>query len=298
MSYISSKNNSEQIISNTGILNILNSKINYTNTGYYNNNNTVNYLMTAVYNKGTLITNSNEFKSMYSYGNNHYRIICNVHNDGLFTSDSDKFESSGGNKSYGIYNSSTNESVITNSNIKVYNSNNAYALYNKSGNIRFSSGTFNSYNSTNGGGVYTEAGHATLTNITINSHDNTTNSYGSYLAGGKLTIESGIVTATGVNAYGSYATNGTLVLGIVDDSGTDSADVSYTNPHISGIGTETGIGVRIGDGSLEFYDGYIVGSTSPRGDNTQTAKTNKNYQVVFLHDEETGYDYSILEYMK
>ena len=298
ITYSSSNNNSEQMINNTSVLNLNNNTISYTNSGNYNTTNNANFIMKAIYNKGTLISSGNEYNSKYYYGNNHYRVITNVQNEGIFTSTGDKFEASGGNKSYGIYNSSDNESVVTNSNIKVYNSINGYALYNKSGNIRFGSGTFNAYNSTNGGGVYTEAGHATLTNITINSHDNTTNSYGSYLAGGKLTIESGIVTATGVNAYGSYATNGTLVLGIVDDSGTDSADVSYTNPHISGIGTETGIGVRIGDGSLEFYDGYIVGSTSPRGDNTQTAKTNKNYQVVFLHDEETGYDYSILEYMK
>jgi hypothetical protein len=91
--------------------------------------------------------------------------------------------------------------------------------------------------------------------------------------------------------------NGTLTLGIEDGRGTDSADVSITDPYIKAVGT-TGIGVSMGNGTFNYYDGYIMGSTSPRAQGDITSATDLNYQVVTRLDEETGYNYCILEFIK
>ena len=90
---------------------------------------------------------------------------------------------------------------------------------------------------------------------------------------------------------------GTLILGIEDGSGTQQADVSTTTPHMEGVGTTTGIGVSMGNGTFNYYDGKLVGSTSARGANDITSNSERNYQVVTRIDEETGYQYCILEYI-
>ena len=92
-------------------------------------------------------------------------------------------------------------------------------------------------------------------------------------------------------------TTGTLVLGIEDGSGTQQADVSTTNPYLEGIGTDNGYGIRIGNGTFNYYDGKFSGSTAPRGSLDITSNIERNYQVVTYTDEVTGYQYCILEYI-
>ena len=54
----------------------------------------------------------------------------------------------------------------------------------------------------------------------------------------------------------------------------------------------------MGDGTFNYYDGKIIASTSPRVSGDIISKTEKNYQVITKTDEETGYNYCILEYNK
>ncbi len=93
-------------------------------------------------------------------------------------------------------------------------------------------------------------------------------------------------------------TAGTVTLGIEDGSGLDTADVSITNPKISGIGSTTGIGISLGNGTLNYFDGVLIGSTSSRGEHDIITLTEKNYEAKASQDEETGYQITILEFLK
>ena len=97
-----------------------------------------------------------------------------------------------------------------------------------------------------------------------------------------------------------YINNSSVIYtqGTYDGRGTEDSNVSTISPHISAIGTTTGIGVRMGGGTFNYYDGYILGSTSPRQAGDITSTTELNYQVVTKTDEVTGYNYCILEYNK
>ena len=145
---------------------------------------------------------------------------------------------------------------------------------------------------------------AKRTNITISDMTTTNNnypSYGVYGEKGTFILESGGISLyNNKNSYGIYlnTVNATYTQGIYDGRGTDAADVSIINPRISAVGTTTGIGVRMGDGTFNFYDGYITGSTAPRQAGDITSSTDLNYQVSTKHDDESGYDYCILEYNK
>ena len=164
--------------------------------------------------------------------------------------------------------------------------------------MRITGGTIESYNSNNSVGIYSNGGNPILNDVDITVHDSSVASYGVYAENGKVTIETGNVRVSGPTAYGAFITHGTLELGIEDGSGTDGADVSITNPYIEAIGTSLGIGVSTGNGSFNYYDGYITGSTSPRAEGDITTATDKNYEVVTYNDPETGYDYCILEFIK
>ena len=77
-----------------------------------------------------------------------------------------------------------------------------------------------------------------------------------------------------------------------------TAEVSIEYPYVKGIGTTTGIGLSMGNATFNYYDGKLVGSTSARGLTDITSNTEKNYQVINGEEEETGYKYCILEFIK
>ena len=127
------------------------------------------------------------------------------------------------------------------------------------------------------------------------------NAYGVYMAHGEFEYKNGVIDLdNNTNSYGVYLNNSQAIYtqGTYDGRGTDEANVSVISPHISAIGTNTGLGVRMGGGTFNFYDGYIWGSTSPRQAGDITSSTELNYQVVTKQDEVTGYNYCVLEYNK
>jgi len=232
---------------------------------------------------------------------------------------------------YTFYNNSTNQSIVENATINQhYGSSTSRILHNEAGNFTIKDSTAENYDTNNMYGVYLKAGNVNITNTNINIHDSnggsSKTSYGFYINSGSLTYDRGTMSLLNVyNAYGSYIkagnfefkdgtmnlsgnttsygvyvedANGTYTQGIYDGRGTEDADVSSSSPNISAIGATTGIGVRKGGGTFNYYDGYITGSTSPRQSGDITSSTELNYQVVTKHNDETGYDYCILEYNK
>ena len=101
-----------------------------------------------------------------------------------------------------------------------------------------------------------------------------------------MTFENGTVLSSGTTAYGMYMTNGTYIQGVEDGRGTDAADVSITDPSIRAEGT-TGIGISMGNGSMEFYDGIIYGSTSAFASGDIVSITEKNYQTLFSDENKS-----------
>jgi len=292
--YTSSQNINERVINNSGILTLNNDTINHTHNSQINNNNKIS----TVYNTGTLTSSNTTYKVQYVNPLGMYKRISNIENIGILNSEDDSYEAYGALESDAIYNSSSNTSNVKRATINVHDSISARGIYNTQGLINVINGTINTTSSTNGYGIYVTNGTPLVNGTTINSNTNTEGNYGAYIDNGTLTVEHGNINAIGNLAYGVYINRGTLVLGIEDGRGTDAADVSTTDPHIEAIGTTTGVGVRMGDGSFNFFDGYITGSTSPRGAGDITTRTDKNYQVVTKHDNETGYDYCILEFIK
>ena len=196
---------------------------------------------------------------------------------------------------FGVYSNSTQEVIVEGLGGEMRGSVESYGIYIESGEANVGC---NNFNVTSGGtsiGLYGPSATLYYTSGKINT--NAPTSYGVYVTGGYANIQGGTIKATGTNAYGGYMTSGTLILGIEDGSGTQQADVSTTEPHLEGVGTTTGIGVSMGNGTLNYYDGKLVGSTSARGTNDITSNIEKNYQVVTYTDEVTGYQYCILEYI-
>ena len=93
-------------------------------------------------------------------------------------------------------------------------------------------------------------------------------------------------------------TNGTITLGIEDGRGTDAADVSITDPYFIAVGTNEGTGISMGNGTFNYFDGKLVGSTRVRVDGDIVSTTELNYELKEHTDEETGYKYCILEFIK
>ena len=295
ITYQTTSEGNEVTITNTGILSISNSTISHTNANnYYETDITIS----TIDNSGTLISTDNEYILTHNLNNERNKKLNVIHNTSILNSTRDKFTVSGAEIASAIDSNSENTSNVTNATIKAYNSNNAYGLYSTSGSIRMTGGTIETYNSKYAGGVYSVDGSPVLNNVNISVHDTESASYGLYAEGGEITIETGSIHASGNIAYGIYITRGSVVLGIEDGRGTENADVSITNPYIEAIGTTTGIGISQGNGTFKFYDGYIIGSTSPRVNGDITTATDKNYQVVTKIDELTGYNYCILEFMK
>ena len=294
ITYVGSQNIAEKVINNSGILTLSNDTINHKHTSQINNENVIS----TIYNTGTLTSSTTSYKVQYENALGMYKVIHNIENKGILNSEDDTYEAYGALSSSAIYNSSSNTSNVKRATINIHDSINARGIYNEDGTINLINGTINTTSSTNGYGIYVNGGTPVINGTTINVSSNEEISNGAFIKNGTLTIEHGNIYTTGDTVYGVYIDKGTLVLGIEDGRGTDAADVSITDPHIEAIGTTQGIGVRMGDGSFNYFDGYITASTSPRGAGDITTKTDKNYQVVTKHDDETGYDYCILEFIK
>ena len=136
-----------------------------------------------------------------------------------------------------------------------------------------------------------------------NTHHANYPSYGIFSEGGNATIKSGNIKVDGISTYGIYIKTGTVTLGEATLSssptyGEGNADVSVTNPLIESYGTTSGIGVKNenNNGTFNFYDGKVIArhSTLPE-DPTGLEYFYENKEFV---DSETGYNYSILKWMR
>ena len=153
-----------------------------------------------------------------------------------------------------------------------------YALYNSNGNINIKNSTINVSKASNVYGIY----------------NNTSSS--------RVVMESGsIVANNATNSYGIYMKDGNVTIGVETEPsdptyGTSRANVSITDPSIMAVGTTKGIGVKKENGYFNYFDGIITGSTNAKPD--ITSQVEYNYEVTFYNDSDTGYEYTILEYMK
>lgn len=299
------------LIHNNGILTLENNIIEYKNTTTVGGN----YNSVTLENLGTVTSNNNKYYAIYDYDNsgefiNRYRSLYTIKNYSLLTSTNDEFTVKGGGYMYGIYNQSSNNSTITDATFDIsYGSTTSYGIYIDYGNITFDKVKFDINNTGTIYGLYMRnfniPSSVTGKNLEFNIHDTTSTynaySYGAYIENGEFTLESGKIMLSDIyNGYGIYlnSAEASYTQGVFDGRGTDKANVSIINPYISVTGTNYGLGIRQGDGTFNFFDGYIVGSTKPREDADITTLTELNYQVVTHTDSETGYNYCILEYNK
>jgi hypothetical protein len=126
-------------------------------------------------------------------------------------------------------------------------------------------------------------------------------SYGIY-ASGTATISSGSIESNGYNAYGVYITDGgEVTLGAAEPNnspnyGTENANVSTNSPSVKAIGSNSGIAVKNNSSRFNYYDGKLIGSTEALPE-TPT-KIEYLYEPLKQTDNETGYQYCILDYMR
>ncbi len=88
-------------------------------------------------------------------------------------------------------------------------------------------------------------------------------------------------------------TNGVYTQGIYDGRGTESADVSLTDPDINVTGTNA-VGISMGNGTMKYYDGHIYGSNGAFASGDIVSETEKNYQLLLTDDNKS----CVLEYTR
>ena len=196
-----------------------------------------------------------------------------------------------------IKSNSSVSATINTSNIKNYSINN-------SGTLTVDHSTINAERSSTSSrygsyGLY-NTGNATLKDSAIVVNDPTT-AYGIYSNAGIAAIETGTITASSVTAYGAYINGGEVTAGVPEVVGSptyghDTANVSITNPLIYAIGTSTGIGIKNANGSFNYYDGKLMGSTAAKPE--IPTKIEYLYEAFDYVDSETGHPYCILEWMR
>ncbi len=252
------------------------------NSDIYSVVSTSTYSTVLVDNNGTLqMTDSSIDNVLYNYQQNTTHIT--LRNSGTATiTDSTLTGSFGGSYVIGvdmIYNSGTltyTNSTITfdNSNI-ADNTNSATWGIENAGTLNYVSGTI-SIKRAKGAALGSTASTATAT------------------------ILSGTLKAEGTIAYGIYIDGATVTLGEAEpvggpNWGQATANVNTTDPHIEGIGSNTGIGVKLASGHFNYYDGYLLGSTNAKPDTTSNIEY--QYEADFHTDPDTGYEYCYLIYL-
>jgi hypothetical protein len=121
--------------------------------------------------------------------------------------------------------------------------------------------------------IYNDGGEITTAQTNINVEASNTGSqrygnYGIYNKSGTHTSLSGNISVVGKGkTYGIYNDSSTIIIGAAEPAsspnyGRDTADVSTTNPNISAISTDTGIGVKNNAGKVYYYDGVVSGNTA------------------------------------
>ena len=277
-----------EAIYSTGTLDVSDSQISiarsassgssYNVIGIYNNGGSVTSTRNGVKIEDTEITTSTKRITLQGMKNL---------NGISFESTDDVITLINGGTTYGMYTSSAEASDnISNLSITSSGSNNAY-------------------------GIYNAGGKNIIDTISINVSANQ-DVYGIYDTGGEIIMDTGTIDVSSNNTYGIYIANvnSSLTLGVEDGSGLETASVSISNPFIRAMGTTSGIGVKKDDGTFNFYDGKIIGSTYAKPDTTSLVEPRfeARFYVVDNLGNETKvsqgqesnytyeYEYCILEY--
>ena len=197
-------------------------------------------------------------------------------------------------RGYGIYSNTTHDVEVNNTNFTLYDINEyVFGIQSVNSKLDLSNVNIEVYNSNDTRGIYADTDtNITATNTNVNLHDNTV-AYGLYINSAVVTLKTGGVNSSATTAYGIYMTSGTYTQGIYDGRGTENADVSINNPEISSNGT-TGIGISMGNGTMNYYDGSIYGSTSAFATGDIVSETEKNYQLLLTDDNKS----CVLEYTR
>ena len=261
-----------------------------------------------------ITADSTNFSIIYS--NNTLNINGSIINGYTSSNYNDMFNAIHNNG--GVVTLSDNEITMEDNSGRAVLSNNYYlyinGIYNENG------GSFTSSNDSiivkNGKtnyGIYNDSAESNnmINNITVNL-SGAANGYGVYNNNGAITIEDGNIEVSALNAYGMYigGLGATTTLGVMDGSGLETASVSTVKPIVKAIGTDSGIGVKKVDGSFDFYDGKIIGSTYAKPDTTNLVEPRfeARFYVVDSDNNETRvvsgteenydyeYEYCILEY--
>ena len=198
-----------------------------------------------------------------------------------------------------IYTSGNSNTIVTDTvGSSTNNNSTSHAVYmqDDGGTINLIRGTYNVSGNNEVHAVNVDNG-----NLLVQGTDFTTNagttSYGLRIKNGNVTMESGSIIVNGTTTYGVNMTNGTYTQGILDDSGFENANISTTDPHIEAVGSNSGIGISMGSGVFNFYEGILIGSTSSRVSGDIITRTPNSYEVkTYTNDQ--GYSYSILEFIK
>ena len=234
--------------------------------------------------------------NLHNYGNYAYGIQDYVGN--ITVSNSHIKVSNGtGGRGYNINNSSnTSTFTSTNNIVEVLDNTYSAGIIVDGGNMIVDSDTYIISGTNEGRGIHVNSGTHVVKDGTFTISG--ANADGVLSVGGDVTIEKGSFDITGTNAYGVNITNGTVTLGIYDGRGTELADVLFDNPLFTAVGTTSGYGLSVTNGTFNYYDGKLIGSTKGRVDGSITSSSEKNYELKEYTDENTGYKYCILEYTR
>ncbi|MBR6073021.1 MAG: InlB B-repeat-containing protein [Bacilli bacterium] len=223
------------------------------------------YTMSTIKNTGTLNSSNNTHNSKNDYyydssATSHSRYTYNrgIINEGIVTSTSDTYNLQRSESAIAIHNKTNNSATVSNITGNFSDCKRIYALDNETGTMDVTGGSFTmTTNYEAAYGLYVNGGSITSKNVDITATDNK-KSYGIYSITGSATYESGTISLSGDEAYGVYIETGTVTLGV------QGSGVIVDNPYVEAIGTTTGYGVIVGDGSFNYYDGKILGSTNYR----------------------------------
>ena len=151
----------------------------------------------------------------------------------------------------------------------IYNSGNILSVRDSNLETKAQNAAYSVYFIYTGHGIYNASGTVTIddTDISIKRNGLALPSEGIANDTGSVTINGGTIDVDGSNAYGIYNGSGTITLGTPESPssshyGQADADVDINYPTIRAIGSSNGIGVHNNDGSVYFYDGRIIASTT------------------------------------
>ena len=281
----SNYNNPSTLVSNSGVLVVGNSNFALTSESHsYIQNRQI------MYNTGNLTSTNNTYNvaNTYSYKNNDYDQLYGINNTSILTSTNDIYDIQGGRYGYGIFTNSSHDVTITNMNAKVYNIySNSYGIRAEQGLVTIEAPTIEVYdNQGTSTGIQTvNSSNVVVRNANISLHDNTLSRGFGIGDGTTVTLESGQIDSRGTTAYGTYMGTSTYIQGIRDGSGTDTADVSLTNPSVSATGTTLGNGIYMGGGTFKYYDGYLHGSHGAFASGDIVSETEYRYHVEFTDND-------------